>query len=402
MPIGQSKLLDISADLSLYIHIPFCISRCFYCDFYSVANSNPSLVTKVLGRILQDAVQEIDRLNPTGIPTVFIGGGTPSMIPAHELSDFLEELGKVTGKVDEFTIEANPESLSLEFLEVLKSNQVDRISMGVQTYDDDLLRWLGRPAGREALIEADKLLNSNWKGRVSRDVLSALPRKSHSILDDIDQALESHPGHISIYELVVEEGTVLARDSNRLKELPDTGEKNDEWGKILSFLKKQGYVRYEVSNFARSGHVCRHNMRYWQIDPCLGVGPGAASTLWNEQGAERRQEAKNIRRWLEFPEKSRSQEILSYRDFMLEHFMMSLRTEKGLETARFRGIFGIEPASIIPHSIEKYQAAGVLFSDMKSIFPASSGMDILNHILMDIMDEIHSYECHNAYKWPLY
>ncbi len=402
MPIGQSKLLDTSTDLSLYIHIPFCISRCFYCDFYSVADADPSLVTKVLGRILQDVIQEIDRLKPTRISTVFIGGGTPSLIPTHELADFLEELCRVTGKVDEFTIEANPESLSLEFLEVLRSNQVDRISMGVQTYDDDLLCWLGRPAGREALVEADKLLNTHWKGRINRDVLSALPRKSHSILDDIDQALENHPGHISIYELTVEEGTALARDSNRLKELPDTEEKDDEWERILSSLKKQGYVRYEVSNFARSGHICQHNMHYWQINPFLGVGPGATSTLWNERGAERRQEAKDIRHWLEFPEKSRSREILNYREFMLEHFMMSLRTARGLETDRFRGIFGIEPVSIIPHSIQKYQVAGVLFSDMKSIFPISSGMDLLNFILMDIMDEIHSYEYHNDYEWPLY
>ena len=393
--------MDISADFSLYIHIPFCASRCSYCDFYSVANAHSSLISRVLQRILQDVVQEIDQLNPAGISTIFIGGGTPSLIPAHELDGFLEELNAITGSVSEFTIEVNPESLNLEFLQVLTSNHVNRISMGAQTYDENLLQWLGRPAGRDALLEADNLLNTYWKGRVNRDILSALPRKSYDILHDIDQALENHPGHISVYELIVEAGTPLARDNNRLEELPGSNEKYSEWKKTLLFLKTRGYERYEVSNFAKPGHICQHNMHYWQIHPYLGVGPGAASTLWNELGAERRQEAGNIKHWLEFPKESRLSEILNCREFMLEHFMMGLRTNRGLESVRFNNVFGMDAALIIPHSIEKYQASGLLFSDPKSIRLTSSGMDLLNTILMDIMEEIPPHKHHGGYQWPL-
>lgn len=392
--------MDAFPNLSLYIHIPFCVKRCSYCDFYSVTGAKPSLVSRVLKRILSDAARGLEQFRPSKVSTVFIGGGTPSLVPAPELASFLNTLHSRIGRVDEFTIEANPESLSLEFIHALNHGGVNRLSMGVQTYDNRLLNWLGRPAGRELVIKADELLRTHWKGRVNRDILAALPRGPHGLLRDLEMALEDEPGHISLYELTLEAAAPLAGDPNRLKELPGEEEKLHEWKFALASLRQRGYRRYEVSNFARLGHDCLHNTRYWTLKPYLGIGPGAASTIWNGQGAERRQEPADVVRWLDKPGTGRCEEILGVRDFVLEHFIMGLRTERGLSNTRFRSIFGFETVDVIPRTVEKWQGRGLLRADLDSLRVCPPGMDLVNAILRDILDEIDDYKYPDAYGWP--
>ncbi|RKX85262.1 MAG: YggW family oxidoreductase, partial [Spirochaetes bacterium] len=211
------------SNLSLYFHIPFCVKRCRYCDFYSVTGAGRETLSKTLDTLIQSLDKSLSILNPKAFPTVFIGGGTPSLIPIDLLDRFLFRVKSRIKDTVEFTIEANPESLSREFLEVISSHGVNRISMGVQSYDEKLLSWLGRPAGRAAVDRADRLLAEFWKGRLSRDLLAGLPGISGKsrLLDDIQQALLGNPGHLSLYELTVEEGTALAGSMEDLKSLPD-------------------------------------------------------------------------------------------------------------------------------------------------------------------------------------
>lgn len=388
-----------SAELSIYIHIPFCAKRCSYCDFYSVSGASQTLIAQVLNEILVRLSRSLDELRPKRISTVFIGGGTPSLIPVNDLEPFLSKLNSCIGSVDEFSVEVNPESLDAEILHVLQSQRVDRLSMGVQSYDDYLLHWLDRPAGREALDKADALLQTIWNGKMNRDILTSLPRKKpHTLAWDIDMAIRGNPGHISLYDLTIEPNTPLAKDEKKLRELPEDETRQREWEMALTLLERQGYKRYEVSNFARPGHVCQHNMHYWNINPYLGLGPGAVSTVWNGSHAERRQEPRDILRWMNGQYDEHDRETLIARNFMFEYIMMGLRKVEGIPFKRFSAVFERSLIDIFPRTLEKYESMFLHNLWFLSLNPA--GMDILNTILRDILTEMEDSVIPENYHWP--
>lgn len=388
-------------DLSVYIHVPFCTLKCRYCDFYSITGGDSTLFERYVSRVLNQLEQNLEQLNPGFIATIFIGGGTPSLLSPELLNRFLERIGEVTGSVSEFSIEANPESLSTEFLEVLTSSPVDRVSMGVQTYNPALLSWLGRPAGSEAVAHADRQLEKLWQGRLNRDLLAALPTGDRNLSDDLKSALSDDPGHLSLYELTIEEGTPLASDSGALKMLPDGEESLDEWIQALEYIKNAGYERYEVSNFARPGQECLHNLRYWEMKPYLGIGPGAASTLPGPNGTALRREVKgNLSGWLEGQAGTVTETHLSTPELMTEHFMMGLRTSRGVSIDDFTEVFSCSPAEMIPLTLEKWGRDDSLLYDSSAIRPGNHGMDRLDTILKDIVLELDRLESKTSCNWP--
>jgi oxygen-independent coproporphyrinogen-3 oxidase len=344
---------------------------------------------------------------------VFIGGGTPSLLPADLFGSFLERLRRRIGSPAEFSVEVNPESLSREFLQVLSAGAVNRISMGVQTYDGALLNWLGRPAGPEALFRADALLADFWKGRLSRDLLAALPGRDGRLLGDVRRALGDNPGHLSVYELTVEEGTPLSGNPSDLALLPEADERCGEWKSLLSELKKRGYRRYEVSNFARPGEEVLHNLRYWRMKPYLGIGPGAVSTLpavqepvqdpVNEAGvsaAVRIENAPDLERWLADPFAAALKTDLSAGELMLEHFMMALRTSEGLSRHSFRDIFQFDPVDAAPRAMDRWCNSGMLLVDEDFIAPTEGGMDFVDSMLSDIAAESDRPGIPRCALWP--
>jgi oxygen-independent coproporphyrinogen-3 oxidase len=407
-------------DLSIYIHIPFCVKRCRYCDFYSEAGAGSDVIRRTLDALVLSLDRGISRLRPERTPTVFIGGGTPSLIPPRMLDSFLGRLESLLGGVEEFSIEVNPESLSREFLEVCGARNVNRISMGVQSYNDTLLSWLGRPAGRDALERADGLLSSYWDGRLSRDILAGLPSPGDITGDedvcaedrlsaDLERALRDKPGHISLYELTVEEGTPLASSSESLEVLPEELFSLNEGQKAVRFLAERGYRRYEVSNYALEGFESRHNLNYWRMKPYLGVGPGASSTFpldVQASGSEspqrviRGQEPRNLHSWLKNPTGSLVEEVLKPGELALEHFMMGLRTAEGISVERFESIFGIRPADAVPRSVERWESAGMLVSDSSALRPSSRGMELLDSLLADIALEADKVDWGRFCRWP--
>lgn len=387
--------------LALYFHIPFCIKRCRYCDFYSETGVGKELVDKTLDALLLSLDSSLDRLKPGSISTVFIGGGTPSLVEPDLFNRFLGALNARIGDVDEFSVEVNPESLSYNLLETLKNNAVDRISMGVQTYDDQLLSWLGRPAGIGAIERSDALLKDHWTGRLSRDLLAALPGSPGRLLSDLKHALRDDPGHLSMYELTVEEGTALAESDKDLRMLPGEDSSANEWQLALDYLDARGYQRYEISNFARIGDESLHNLVYWKMDPYLGIGPGAASTIPGPGSAVlRRQEPKDLFSWLAAPTVSFEETRLSTGDLALEHFMMGLRISDGLSLSRFKSIFGITPAESAPQAVERWINSGALISGNGSLRPTRAGMELLDGILGDIALDLDKQQWPEHCQWP--
>jgi oxygen-independent coproporphyrinogen-3 oxidase len=370
------------------------------------------MIQKTLDGIIVSLESSLNSLVPGNIATVFIGGGTPSLVSPDLLDNFLSRLSRIIGTGGEFTIEVNPESLTRNFIDVLNAHPVNRISMGVQSYDEHLLSWLGRPAGREAIDRADSLLSAYWSGSLSRDLLAGLPRPEgpvhhpRRLLEDINLALEDNPGHLSMYELTVEKGTALADSAEDLRALPDEQEALEEWFSAVEFLRQKGYRRYEISNFALKGKESSHNMNYWRMNPYLGIGPGAVSTLPVQSAlnpdaaAVRRQEPADLLLWIKNPAGSFREEVLKPGELALEHFMMALRTSEGLSGERFEKIFGMKPENTIPESLRRWTESGMLMPESLFIRPTPGGMDLLDSILADIAAEIDKTDWSGYCRWP--
>ena len=271
--------------------------------------------------LIERTDRALDFFSPGRIPAVFIGGGTPSHLGVEAASLLFDSLRRRLGPVDEFSVEVNPESLSEGFLQAAEEGGVNRISLGVQTYSGELLHHLGRPAGIEELLRAEDTLRRCWNGRVNRDLLTALRREPGGLKRDLDAALADNPGHISLYELAWEgegegegrgpSGGAPARDeappsnqampgpgnkgasagnqarpskgapprNSRLPAPPDEEERTAEREAALAQLERAAYRRYEVCHFAKEGQECLYHEHLGRLNPYLGIGPGAASTL---------------------------------------------------------------------------------------------------------------------------
>lgn len=385
---------------ALYIHIPFCVSRCRYCDFYSISSAGTDLYRKVLQRLIIDVEKEMDEQALCGFSTIFIGGGTPSLLPVDLLHPFFSALNSLCGEHKEFTVEANPESLSEEFIALVSEKEVNRLSLGVQTYDNHLLNWLGRPADAEGLHRAEDMLARCWKGRLNRDLLAALPGDSRRLRNDILRA--SGGGHISVYELTVEPGTLLSNDVPRLAQLPNQDWAHHEWQLALKLLEELGYKRYEVSNFAKDAQYCRHNMAYWRLHPYLGIGPSASSTLNYRGRALRRRESPDVIQWLGKGPAAREEEILNAQDFAFEHFLTGLRIDEGLNLKNFEAIFGMDPLQATSESLERWIHQGMLYVSNGHLKASPEGLDLLDAILRDLLPALKKAPLPPDYQWQLH
>ena len=345
---------------------------------------------RVLDSLLGSFDQALEQGSPKRFSSVFLGGGTPSAIPAKLMDDFLQSLLVRVGPVEEWSMEVNPESLNEEFLSMLSSSPVNRISMGAQSYDETLLSWLGRPSGRRILEHADALLASLWDGRLSRDVLASLPhQKKNGWLEDLDHALAGDPGHLSLYELTIEDDTPLAQDEVRLQSLPTEDEAWERWQESLEFLKNRGYQRYEVSNFARPGQECQHNLGYWALNPYLGLGPGAASTLPNEEGHPVRLEGeRDWSRWVQNPWTHCTSTKIPPFAFALEILMMGMRCVQGVARKPFQNLFHQDVVDLLPQSLNKWATADALTVTEETLIPTESGLELVDAMLADMAMEL--------------
>lgn len=314
----------------IYVHVPFCRSRCRYCDFYSnVCGGDSPLMETYISGLLAEAESRAGEMAATrGVNTLYVGGGTPSLMPLHFFEDLLETLP--WRSFDEFTVEVNPDDLlrrGVEFACELKSLGVNRISMGVQSLDDGLLKWMGRRHDAAGAREAFRLLRAAGFGNISLDVIFGMGGQSMEMLSDtLDGILGLGPEHISAYQLSIESGSALAKDveAGRWTELSED-DCAGQYSLICNKLREAGYVHYEISNWARPGFESRHNSAYWTRSPYVGLGPGAHS-LRIEAGSQ-------IRSWNSASPDgwTGGHEVLTPQQIREEEIMLGLRTAKGCE-----------------------------------------------------------------------
>ena len=262
----------------IYIHMPFCRVKCMYCDFYSVADKDEAMPAFFNSLIKEIKMCQIETKNWT-IDTIFIGGGTPSLMSPNQLESLIKELDNNfdLSNVKEFTIEANPGEAPEKRLSSFKSLGVNRVSMGVQSLDKNLLKFLTRIHGKEEVLKTFEALRKVGYDNINCDLIFNIPNQTLKIWrNDLKQILQLEPEHISCYSLTVEEGTQLYNYVNNGKiAMPS----NDNSGELYLYTQKLmndcGFEQYEISNWSKPKLECRHNLHYWEIDPCLAFGPSA-------------------------------------------------------------------------------------------------------------------------------
>jgi len=349
---------------SLYIHIPFCSKgKCDYCDFYSVVldEKSETIIDIYIKSLIEDIKYQLDYFNVKEICTVYIGGGTPSVLGAKKLHVLLDALNAIPCfSPIEFTVEANPESVTEDFLSVCKEGGINRLSLGVQTFSESSRLAVNR-RGNAALLEKQLALVSGvFQGAFSADLITGLPcQNEESVKEDIKRLLAFNPAHISLYSLTVEEGTTL---DNKIKTgkviLPNEDTSDFIWLACRDALVKEGFCHYEISNFARDGKRCLHNIRYWNMGGWLGAGPSSSGTVINEENgtAKRFTFAPDLQSYVNSPcLKKAVCEELDKNALIRETLLMGYRYREGPDMEKFMRRFGRAIEDCIPETLERWK-----------------------------------------------
>ncbi|MGB9839244.1 radical SAM family heme chaperone HemW [Thermovenabulum sp.] len=374
-------------DVSVYIHIPFCIKKCFYCDFNSYSNFD------LLDDYLNALFYEIERYKDLKRPvrTLYIGGGTPTVLNEKKLYLLIDTLYKnfcINNGV-EFTVEANPETLTKNKIMVLKKMGVNRLSIGLQAYDDKLLKVLGRihdvKRFEKAYFEAREAGFEN----INVDLIFGIPGQTKDNFEkELKKLIKLKPSHISCYSLTLEEGTVLHLMKQKgLLELPDEDEERYMYYKAKEILENEGYIHYEISNFAKPGKECKHNITYWKCEEYLGFGAGAHSFIGNlrfsnHKGIKEYIESifnKNLRRYEEIY-------VLNQKDKMQEFVFMGLRMIEGISKNEFKKRFCKQINDIYGTKIIELKEKGLIYEDEEKIKLTLKGLDLANLVFMEFID----------------
>ena len=370
----------------LYVHLPFCRQKCFYCDFPSYAGQEGRMavyVEALLGELAREGAPLRAAWGPPR--TVYLGGGTPTALPPALMERLLVGLREFLAAAPdalEFTCECNPGTVDAAYLSLLRAGGVNRLSLGVQTFDDALLRRIGRIHTAAEICAAVRQARAAGFRNLSLDLMYGLPGQTLAGLEmSVQQALALAPQHISIYGLQVEEGTPFARaQAAGQLALPTEEESEVMYDYMTAALPAAGYARYEISNFARPGFESRHNLGYWQDVPYLGVGAAAHSYL----DGQRYENPRGIEEYLAALRESgrarREEEPMTRATSMEEFAFLALRTARGIDRARFAARFGCELASVYADAIARMRARGFLEEDAQGVRLTPLGMKYGNWV----------------------
>jgi oxygen-independent coproporphyrinogen-3 oxidase len=373
---------------ALYVHVPFCETKCSYCDFYSLPGGRrgrePEAYLDALDR-------ELAARAPAGFApeTIFVGGGTPTVLSAGEL----RRLGAILrervdlARLREWTVEANPGTLDPARVDALLAIGVDRVSVGVQSFDDRVLRSVGRIHDAAQARAAVRDLRAAGVPRTSVDLLFAVPGQGEeSFARDLDEAIALGTGHLSCYALLYEEGTtMLAREKRGLvAREPEDRERRMLLG-ARRRLRGAGFRAYEISNFARPGEECLHNLVYWRNGPYLGVGVSAASFL----GGVRSSNPRDLRAWLDGADRGAfppaESERLGPRAALGETVMLGLRLEEGVRFDDLAARTGLDARALFGPLLARLAAAGLVTVDRDRFALAEEGIPVADAILVEFL-----------------
>ncbi|EHK2305842.1 radical SAM family heme chaperone HemW [Clostridium perfringens] len=373
--------------ISLYIHIPFCAQKCLYCDFPSFARKD-HLRKAYIEALNKEIISLREKHNNLEIKTIFIGGGTPSVLEADELECLLKEVAKINMAKDiEYSMECNPGNLTEEKLEVMKKYGVNRISMGLQAKQDNLLKGLGRIHNYKTFKENFLLAKKVGFNNINVDLMFGLPNQRLNEWEEtLREIISLEPAHISAYSLIIEEGTAFYNlyENDKLK-LPTEEEERKMYHLAKKILEENGFNQYEISNYAKEGKECRHNLAYWNMDNWIGVGSAAASYI----NGKRIKNISSVEEYINsINEKGEAvEEIInnSKNDNMEEFMFMGLRKINGIDENEFKKRFSMNINDVYGEILNKYIDEGLLIRESGRIFLSEKGIEISNIIMADFL-----------------
>ena len=368
----------------LYIHIPFCVRKCAYCDFLSAPGSEEAKASYTEALLREIEAVKIEKRE---VSSIFVGGGTPSALSPSLMGDIFEKIHKSFSVAPdaEITIEANPGTLSKEKLFLYRNVGINRLSLGLQSPEAAELKSLGRIHTYEEFLESFSLAREAGFQNINVDLMCALPDQTYEgWVRNLRKVAALHPEHISAYSLIIEEGTPFAK---RKLNLPDEDTEYRMYEDTAGILAEYGYEQYEISNYAKKDLACQHNVGYWTRKEYLGLGLGAAS-LWGNQRFSNTSDFSLYLNNSGFPEKIRGdRDALSLEAEMSEFMFLGLRMTKGVSKAEFLEGFGVSIESVYGKVLDKYKSVGLLEETDGRIFLTRAGIHVSNGVMAEFLLE---------------
>ena len=367
---------------SAYIHIPFCTQICYYCDFAKVYIQN-----QPVDAYLTTLLAEFDAQDIAALKTIYIGGGTPTALTAAQLDTLLSGITRHLdlSQLKEFTVEANPGDLSDDKIAVLKKHHVNRVSLGVQTFNDKLLKKIGRSHTAQDVFENIDKLKAAGFDNITIDLIYALPGQTMAdVKKDVATLLSLDLPHVALYSLILENHTIFMNKMRRGKlDLPSDDSDFEMYNYIIDSLETAGYDHYEISNFGKKGFESAHNLMYWDNAEYYGFGAGASGYV----AGIRYKNHVPIHHYLENDDKRAVQEELTIKEQMEEELFLGLRKQSGVNTVAFNLKFNQDFDAIYGETVEKLIEKHLLSRNEETIFMTRQGLmlgnDVFEAFLLD-------------------
>lgn len=381
--------------LELYLHIPFCVKKCAYCDFLS-APADEAVKIQYVDALIKEIKLKAELYQAYSVSSLFIGGGTPSVLLGE---DIFRLMGAIYNyffieKNAEITIECNPGTLNPKKAAHYKSAGINRISLGLQSVRREELALLGRIHTYEQFLQSYDILRKAGFDNVNVDVMSGLPGQSLADWQDtLKKVVDLRPEHISAYSLIIEEGTLLYASFSEDEARRQAGEDprflpDEETERIMyqwthDYLSAHGYLHYEISNYARPGRACRHNIGYWRRENYLGLGLGSASLVENERFTN----TSDLEEYLAGSWEKRDCISLSRREQMEEFMFLGLRMMEGILRKDFRDCFGVELEAVYGDTVTRLCRQGLLKQEAGRIFLTPEGISVSNYVMAEFIGD---------------
>jgi oxygen-independent coproporphyrinogen-3 oxidase len=376
--------------IGLYIHIPFCISKCYYCDFNSFSNKS-GLIKSYFDALNKEIILNSKRVQEYEVNTIFIGGGTPSSVDFQYIEDVLglcRRYFRIASDA-EISLESNPGTLSEDKLSAYKYIGINRLSIGLQAWQNRLLKSIGRVHNIEEFVNNYKLAKRIGFNNINIDIIFSLP---HQTLEDWKETVNSvvglGPEHISCYSLKIEENTMFW-EKYRLGEIDEI---DDQLDREMYYMAKRalaqyGYNMYEISNFSKEGYECRHNLIYWKAESYLGFGAGAHSYFNGKRYNNLYRIEDYIKNYIENEGKYiEGEDVIDETESMSEYIILGMRLTQGISSLKFKERYGIEIMDRFGRQFDKLVAGGLVEHKGERLMLTETGLDYANQVFMEFID----------------
>lgn len=377
-------------ELGLYLHFPFCKSKCPYCDFNSYQLKEENQISSYISAFHQEITTYSKKLKKNKVKTIYLGGGTPTILSGVQIYNILEFCkNKFTIDKDaEITIEANPGTLDGEKIKLLIESGINRLSLGAQSFNNLFLKKLGRIHNTQDIIDSYYLARKEGFNNINIDIMFALPDQTTEDLQiTLKKAISLKPDHLSLYNLTIKPGTEYYKKYKKGKlKLPNEDEEFDMYNWAIKFLEESGFEHYEISNFARPYKRSMHNLIYWQNKPYLGIGAGAYSFIKGYRYMNYENPARYTKEIMSGKLPVDNGEKLSLRKRMIETIILGLRTKDGVGCIKFKARFGVNLNDIFSEQVIKSVNLGLLQKDDYRIKLTKKGIFLANTVFREFVD----------------